>query len=137
MASAAPRTRRRPLWAGSGTATAARCGAPPSSHVSSSTRCLTESAGKSQRRLPSRAPECQHISQSSAPGSQSGGLARPDQLLGGEVSGGMRRGVVLHGNAAIQICECKRTNWRYCQALGVGVWVMCTQGCKPTLFISV
>lgn len=52
MASAAPRTRRHPLWAGSGTATAARCGAPPSSHVSSSTHCPTESAGKSWLPLP-------------------------------------------------------------------------------------
>lgn len=46
MASAAPPTPRLPLWAGSGTATAARCGAPPSSRVSSSTLCLTESAGE-------------------------------------------------------------------------------------------
>jgi len=50
-ASAAPRTRRRPLWAGSGTATAARCGAPPSSPGSSSRR-LGESAGEGPRRAP-------------------------------------------------------------------------------------
>lgn len=46
MASEARRTHHHLLWAGSGTATAARCGVPPSSHVSSSTHSLIESAGK-------------------------------------------------------------------------------------------
>lgn len=56
MASEVPHTRCPPLWVGSGTATAARCGAPPSSRVSSSSPCLIESAGKSQRCLPCPLP---------------------------------------------------------------------------------
>lgn len=52
MDSAALRTHHHPLLVGLGTATAARCGAPPSSHVSSSSLCLTVSAGKSQQCCP-------------------------------------------------------------------------------------
>lgn len=63
MALAAPPTlHHHPLWVGSETATAVRCGAPASSHgsSSSSSQCLIESAGKRPTSHPS--PECTQTS---------------------------------------------------------------------------
>lgn len=99
MASEAPPTHRHPLWAGLGTATAARCGAPPSSHVSSSTRCLIESAGKSQHCLVSWVPT--HLSVECTLGTGQ------DWPLVGEATVGVRCGVVLHRNAVIECCACR------------------------------